>query len=138
MRKLIAKYRLKTDVNVEHCTPIRLMDGQDWFIKRPMLELHPVFKDGKATHFTKHITLGASLDVLVEAIGAENIDPVQRVQGIQRLGALLIKECYDVTDEELSLLFHYTVGDPASEAMISDIIAAATGVPRLNPLSVNK
>jgi hypothetical protein len=126
MRKLIEQARRKADVDLEICTPITLADGQAWYFPRPWLEIVPHFQDGKAINRSRLLTCGPELDFLIEAIAQED-DYIRQILAVMTLGALLIKRCYDVTDEELSRLFTYRPNDPASEDMIAAIIDAATG-----------
>lgn len=125
-RKLIEKYRRKPDFDPEGCIPIRLSDGQEWHFRRPWLEIAPVFKDGKAVDRTKQITCGPELDVLIRAIPEEEDGPRQ-ILHVMTLGALLLKQDYDLEDEDFERLFTYRVGSDESQEMIRSIISVATG-----------
>lgn len=125
-RKLLEKYRRRADFDPEGCIPITLSDGCEWYFPRPWLEVTPVFRDGVVIDRNKYLTCGPELDVLVEAIGAEE-DGAKQVLSVMTLGAFLLLRNYDVTDEELGRLFRYKVGDPDSEEMIMAIMDVATG-----------
>lgn len=126
MRKLIEKYRRRADFDPEGCEPIWLSDGQEWMFPTPWLEVTPVFRDGVAIDRTKQITCGPELDLLIERIGHE-IDGPKQILAVMTLGAFLLQRNYDVTDEELGILFRYKVGDEESDEMIRAIIEVATG-----------
>jgi hypothetical protein len=125
-RKLIEKYRRKPDFDLEYCTPVGLADGQEWYLPRPWLEVHPIFRDGKAVNCTEMLTCG-ELDPLLKLIGEEGDDPLRQSMHVLTLGALLLQRNYDVEDAELSRLFILRPGDSDSDRMITSIIDVATG-----------
>jgi hypothetical protein len=125
-RKLIEQYRRLPDFDPEHCTPIKLSDGQEWYFAKPWLEITPVFKDGKAVDRTKQITCGPELDILIRAITEEE-DLPRQVLHVMTLGALLLKQNYDLEDADFERLFIYRPGSDESAEMIRAIVSAATG-----------
>jgi len=125
-RRLIERYRRRPDFTTEHCAPIKLSDGQEWYFPRPWLEIIPVFQDGKAVDYDRMLTCGDELDILIQAISGEE-DPITQRLAVLTLGAFLIRRNYDVTDEELSRLFVLRPGEPDSEEMLKQIIEVATG-----------
>ncbi|WP_165072123.1 hypothetical protein [Paludisphaera rhizosphaerae] len=111
--------------------PVRLADGWEWYIPRPMMEIVPIFEGGKAVDSARGITCGPEIDVLLEAIAAET-NHVRQVLAVLTLGAFLLQRNYDLSDDELRRLLVFRPGDEASESMLRGIVEVATG--KLNAL----
>lgn len=124
-RKLIEKYRRK-DFDPEDCTPITLADGQEWYFPRPWLAIVPIVRGAEAVAEARHVSFGEDLDVLLEAIAAEE-DPVAQIRHVVTLAIFLLGRNYDLESDEYPRLLTYYVGNPESEAMIAAIIDVALG-----------
>lgn len=125
-RRLIEHARRRPEFEPEGCTPIRLSDGQDWYFPRPWLEITPVFERGRAVDRTRQITCGPELDVLIRAI-AEEEDGPRQVLHVMTLGALLLRQNYDLEDADFERLFVYRPGSDESKEMLRSIVSVATG-----------
>lgn len=127
-RKLIERYRRKPDMDPSRSTPIKLADGQEWYLPRPMIELRPHFKDGEAVRLSRFLTCGEDLDRMIEGISQAE-DGVTRLLAVLRLGGDLLLRNYDLTQGELEQLFRYRIDDHTgqSEEMVTAIIDVATG-----------
>ena len=127
-RKLIERYRRKPDMDPSRSIPIRLADGQEWYLPKPMIELRPHFKDGDPVRLSRFLTCGEDLDRLIEGI-AKAEDGVIRLLAVLRLGGDLLQRNYDLTQGELEQLFRYRLDDHTgqSKAMVKAIIDVATG-----------
>lgn len=129
-RKLIEKYRRKTDLNLESCVPIQLADGQEWYFPRPMIELRPRFDGSKPISLSRYVTWGEDLDDLLLAVSnATTADGDAIILAVLRLGGDMLLQNYDLTQEELQQLFRYRIDDPTgnSDEMFRTIIEVATG-----------
>lgn len=106
--------------------PVRLADGQEWLFPKPFIEIHASFDGGKARATYPVLTYGPDLDALVEAMGQCD-DNAALLIGAASLGAYLLKQNYDLADEELDLLFTFRLGDPDSWDWARSVIDIATG-----------
>lgn len=127
-RRLIESLRRRADFDPSdgRSVPVRMADGQDWFLPKPFLELAPVFQNGMAVDRTRILTCGPELDALLEAIAAEP-DGIKQALAVMTLGAFLLARNYDLEDEEYSRLFVHRVGDPESHDRLRTIVDVATG-----------
>ena len=125
-RKLIERARRKCDFDAEGCTPIRLADGQEWYFPRPWLAIVPIVRDKEAVAEARHVSFGEDLDVLLEAIAAEE-DAIAQIRHVVTLAIFLLGRGYDIASDEYPRLLTYYVGNPASDSMIEAIIDVALG-----------
>jgi hypothetical protein len=125
-RKLIEQYRRLPDFDPEHCTPIKLSDGQEWFFPKPWLSLIPIVRGDEVVAHSRHVTFGDDLDVLLEAIAAEE-NPVEQIMKVLALAIFLLKRNYDLQSDEFQRILTYRVGDSESEEMINQIIDVTLG-----------
>jgi hypothetical protein len=106
--------------------PVRLADGQTWFLPKPWLEVRPVFRGGRTHSSYPVLTYGRELDALIEAIG-DCEDGAARICAVASLGAHLVTRQYQLTDEELDLLFCFRAADDVSSTWLRTVIEVATG-----------
>lgn len=125
-RKLIEKFRRRPNVILEAAVPVMLADGQEWYFPRPILELRPMFRQGKPHKFAPYVTWSDELDELIAAIGKATNRGLQ-ILATLRLGGELLLRNYDLTDDELEVLFRYRVDDEASDRMMQAITEVVTG-----------
>jgi hypothetical protein len=105
---------------------VALADGQTWAFPKPWLEVHAAFRDGKVVSHFPVLTYGPELDALVKAIG-ECQDNTALLSGAASLGAYLLAQNYDLSDEDLDQLFAFRVGDLSSWDWARAVIDVATG-----------
>jgi hypothetical protein len=106
--------------------PVMLADGQAWAIPKPWLEIRASFGNGKAQTTYPVLTYGPELDALVKAIG-ECQDNTALLCGAASLGAYLLSQNYDLSDEVLDRLFAFRVGHPESWDWARAVMDVATG-----------
>ena len=107
-------------------TPVRLADGQTWYVPKPWLEVRPVFRGGRAAAAYRVLTCGPELDRLVEAL-ADSEDLDAQVVAVASLAAHLLCWHYDLTDAELDELLAFRAADETSLNWLREVFAVATG-----------
>ncbi len=120
------KARRKESFDQRNSVPIILADGQEWYLPKPWLEVHPIFRDGKADSSYPVLTYGPELDALVKAMG-ECDDNSALLIGAASLGAHLLSQNYHLSDSDLDQLFVFRVGDTLSRDWAVAIMQVATG-----------
>ncbi len=120
--------RAKRRETFDECNsvPVILADGQPWSVPKPWLEIRASFGSGKAQSTYPVLTYGPELDALVKAIG-ECHDNAALLCGAASLGAYLVSQNYDLSDEDLDQLFAFRVGAPASWDWARAVMDIATG-----------
>jgi hypothetical protein len=104
--------------------PVRLGDGQSWQLRRPRVELYPaVGPDGTVD---PAMSFGPAYDSLLDDL--EKLEPgVDQVACLMRLAVHLLRLNYDVPPEAYRELLPFRSGDPANEAMWTEIAGVALG-----------
>jgi hypothetical protein len=120
------KTKRKPNFDERNAVPVRLADGQSWFVPKPWLEIRPVFRGGKPVSSYRVLTCGPELDRLVEAM-SDAADLDAQVSAIASLAAHLLLWHYDLTDAELDELLRFRCSDPASLDWMREVFAVATG-----------
>jgi hypothetical protein len=110
----------------EFCEGVKLADGQTWYLPKPWVEICPTFENGAAVDYSRALTVGPDLEVLVDAVRSN--EGVAAILAIMTLGAFLLRRNYELTDAELETLFVYRDGDSESDAMLRGIVDTATGL----------
>ena len=105
------KSRRKETFDQRNSVPVVLADGQAWHLPKPWLDVHPVFRDGKAHSSFPVLTYGPELDALVKSMG-ECEDNSSLLVGAASLGAYLLSQNYHLSDADLDQLFVFRIGDP--------------------------
>ena len=120
------KVKRRETFDERNSVPIMLADGQKWAFPKPWLEIRASFKGGKPQTTYPVLTYGPELDVLVKAIG-ECRDNAALLCGTASLGAYLVSQNYDLSDEDLDQLFAFRLGDSASWDWARAVMDVATG-----------
>ena len=120
------KTKRRKTFDERNSVPVILADGQPWAFPKPWLEIRASFRDGKAQTTYTVLTYGPELDALVKAI-RECQNNVALLCGAASLGAYLVSQNYDLSDEDLDRLFVFRVGDSASWDWARAIMDVATG-----------
>ena len=105
---------------------IALADGGRWAFPKPWLEIRAAFREGRAVATVPVFTYGPELDALIDAIGACR-DNAALILGAASLGAFLLRQHYDLSDEDLDRLFAVRIDDPSSWDWARAVIDVATG-----------
>lgn len=108
-------------------TPIRLGDGQEWHLPRPIVQHLPVeTEDGALVFGARRLACGPRFDALfdrmVSAEGEEGI-----ANAALNLGAYLLRLNYSLTIADLQVLLPCD-GTEDNQAMWQSIIDSATGI----------
>jgi hypothetical protein len=120
-----ANYR-RENFSLEHSTPLVLSDGGTWYFPRPVIAIHPTFRQGKPTgEHWEFFEYGAELDDLIASIG-QTEDHVERVVRIMALAAKLLLHHYDLPDDVLAKILVFR-DDDASLSLLRTVINIATG-----------
>jgi hypothetical protein len=120
------KSHRKVSFDQRNSVPVVLADGQTWHLPKPWLEVHPVFRDGKADSSYSVLTYGPELDGLVKTIG-ECDDNAALLIGAASLGAYLLSQNYHLSDADLDQLFVFRIGDTLSRDWAMAVMQVATG-----------
>jgi hypothetical protein len=120
------KSRRKESFDQRNCVPVVLADGQAWHLPKPWLEVHPIFREGKAHSSYPVLTYGPELDALVKAMG-ECDDNSALLIGAASLGAYLLSQNYNLSDADLDQLFVFRIGDSSSRDWAMAVLQVATG-----------
>ena len=123
---VIEPSKRRETIDLENSEPIVMADGQTWWLPKPLLILTPVFENGKPVNHWNCFRYGTELDQVLEMIPAAQ-DNAQAVVITIGLAAKLLLHNYDLTDEELSQVLFYRIGDPDSDRILRDVIDVATG-----------
>lgn len=120
------KAHRREEWNEDQSTWVKLSDGQEWALPRPRLTMIPEFKDGSPIHLWHFYSYPAEIQETFEKIGQSEQLEVSLLAAIALGGKLLLAN-YELTDEELSVVFRYRFGEESSEHMLHEIIDMATG-----------
>lgn len=112
--------------SLEDSVAVVMADGQEWFLRRPVLRLRPKFAGGRATSSTMQPFLegGSELVSLLEAITADG----DFVQAAINIGAYLLGFNYDLADEHLEELFSFPASCDGEIGWMRQIVQIANGV----------
>jgi hypothetical protein len=116
----------KPEFNPQNCAPVVLADGQTWYLPKPWLQIHAAFEAGKAVSTYPALTYGAEIDDLITAVG-ECQDNAAVLCAAASLGAYLLRQNYDLTDQELDTLFAFRLADSISWNWAKEVMQVATG-----------
>jgi hypothetical protein len=116
----------KTSFDEVNSVGVVLADGQTWYLPKPWLEVRPTFQSGRAVANYPVNTYGPEIDVLIGSIGEAEHTLAQLV-GVATLTAYLLRQNYDLADEDLDRLLCFRVSDPTSMAWTTTAMAVATG-----------
>jgi hypothetical protein len=106
--------------------PVKLADGQEWWLPKPWLQIHAAFQDGKAVSDWPVLTYGPEIDELIKAVG-ECKDYLAILCGVASLGAYMIQQNYELTDQDLDGLFAFRPGVPESWDWTKTVMETAIG-----------
>ncbi len=120
------KSRRKESFDQPNSVPVVLADGQTWHLPKPWLDIHPVFRDGKAQSSYPILTYGPELDAMVKAMGECDDDSALLICAAS-LGAYLLSQNYHLSDNELDQLFVFRIGDSLSRDWAMAVMQIATG-----------
>ena len=121
------KSRRKECFDERNSVPIVLADGETWHFPKPWLEIHPTFREGKATSTCPILTYNNEIDCLIKKI-QETDDNSTTLLYINSLGALLLSYNYSLSDTDLTSLFVFRLGDRSSQEWTIKIMEVATGL----------
>jgi hypothetical protein len=120
------KPRRKEGFDPRNSVPVVLADGQEWYVPKPWLEVHPVFRDGKAQSSYPVLTYGPELDAIVKTLGGCDENSAL-LMGAASLGAHLLLQNYHLSDADLDQLFVFRIGDSLSRDWAMLVLQIATG-----------
>jgi hypothetical protein len=108
-------------------TPVRLADGNEWSIPRPVIRISPRLDDaGKVAGLSARTTFGAEFDDLIRSI-QEPPEGANRVTLLLTLAVDLLDKNYTLTPEEKAEVLTFDMGDEAGEQMLFDVYDVAVG-----------
>ena len=115
--------------------PVVLADGQQWFLRRPLVCIKPEFKGGRAVAARERITLDGSseLEKLRERSKAsakvreddEGEDSFLSL--VLSMAAMLLAPNYNLTDEQYGEILSFDVGTDDRYSFVPDIIGIVDG-----------
>ena len=121
--------RRKPSFDEANSVGVVLADGQVWFVPRTRVVLWPKFQGGEVKSTYPVRSCGPRYDALIQAI-SEAKTTGELLSGAATLGAWLLLEQYDLSEQDLDALFCGDPGRPATWDWAKDIVAAACGTPR--------
>jgi len=107
---------------------VRLADGQDWFLPRPMVTFTLSFAADDGPGF-KRSDLGFGPDYMDLLQRFYDSDGAEQLNAAARMVCRVVRLNYDLDDETLATLLVYRPSDESNLAMWSELVDIATGNP---------
>ena len=97
---------------------IKLADGQEWEIPKPVYQIFPKFQDDGSCSVHSKVTFGGEIDYFLDLDAApEGADIVDDITRRMMVMGKLLRRNYDLTGEQLSSLLSMNRREPESAAM---------------------
>lgn len=127
-RPLTPEARLKPGLEPEDGTPVALEGGHVWHLARPRPGIRPRFgPDGSVTYSTVEGRFGPKYSECLDRLERAKTDP-EVFGALFPMLAMLIRDRYDVSDEELgALLVLYPDDDSGGVDRLRELMGAASG-----------
>ena len=118
--------RRKPNFREEDSVGVVFGDGQTWHVPKPWLEVRPILRENRVMDNLKLLTYGKDLDSIIDSLASARTFGDQ-IYLSAFLATHLLQWQYDLSVEEISELFKWRVGEPASFAWAQAVVAVATG-----------
>lgn len=105
---------------------VKFANGQSFAFPKPWLEVYATFHGGTALATRSVLTYGPELDGLVKLLG-ECRDDGAFLRGAATLGACLLRQQYELSEEDLDQIFCFRLGDPESWGWAAEVAGIAAG-----------